>query len=269
MSLCPPGHTRNFLFLVRCIVCSFVFHVVVVFAGTIFLRFAWKSHRSFTVLGVHSREHVRAFYKELPAPRTYGTLKPKPQDTQLPMSPEKKAEEKNIVAPKPEVKSVPEKQSPNKKEATKSPDKKASQKKGDALQKPAAKPKAPSPAKSVVAKAQTEPPVAAVAEPVSAAAEVPDAIKEAISVHVANRTHLVFIQQEVARLWRPPVGVPQGTTCRVSFSVDKKGVVEKAAFVSRSAYVIYDLSIMQVAKQFSFNQACGARCLSLILPSDR
>ena len=69
--------------------------------------------------------------------------------------------------------------------------------------------------------------------------------------------HAVYqrsIQHEVSRLWHPPVGAPKGTTCRVMFSISRYGTVEKFDFVERSKMLIYDLSILRVAKQFKFDE---------------
>lgn len=62
------------------------------------------------------------------------------------------------------------------------------------------------------------------------------------------------VQREVVRLWRPPLGVAKGTTCRVKFSVGTEGEIDKFEIVSNSPMLIYDLSIMRVAKQFKFTQ---------------
>lgn len=62
------------------------------------------------------------------------------------------------------------------------------------------------------------------------------------------------IQAEVDRLWRPPLGVPKGTVCVISFTVDLEGDVE-CTIVERSKVLIYDLSITRVAKNFSFHKS--------------
>lgn len=64
------------------------------------------------------------------------------------------------------------------------------------------------------------------------------------------------IQAEVDRVWRPPLGVPKGTECIVLFSIGKNGSVEKFEITKSSKVVIYDLSIVRVAKTFKFD-----RCL--------
>jgi hypothetical protein len=61
------------------------------------------------------------------------------------------------------------------------------------------------------------------------------------------------IQHAVSQLWQPPVGVPKGTTCRVMFNVGVNGKIENVEFVTRSKMLIYDLSILRVAKNFKFD----------------
>lgn len=67
------------------------------------------------------------------------------------------------------------------------------------------------------------------------------------------RVYQRSIQNEVSRLWHPPVGVPKGTTCRVMFAVGRDGSIEKFEFVVKSKMLIYDLSVLRVAKQFKFD----------------
>ncbi|MFA6527815.1 MAG: hypothetical protein WCT20_05315 [Candidatus Babeliales bacterium] len=62
------------------------------------------------------------------------------------------------------------------------------------------------------------------------------------------------IQKEVARLWRPPLGVPRGTVCKIKFRVNLDGKVETFELVGRSKMLIYDLSIVRVAKNFKFDK---------------
>jgi hypothetical protein len=71
-----------------------------------------------------------------------------------------------------------------------------------------------------------------------------------------RKVYQKHVQREVDRLWRPPVGVPKGTVCTVLFTVNVEGEVEEVAFLKRSSMLIYDLSIMRIAKSFKF-----AHCL--------
>ncbi len=63
------------------------------------------------------------------------------------------------------------------------------------------------------------------------------------------------VQHEIDRVWRPPVGVPQGTLCTVQFIVADDGSVASCTFVTRSKVLIYDLSIMRIATQLHFNKS--------------
>ena len=94
-------------------------------------------------------------------------------------------------------------------------------------------------------------------------AEIHPAMGAMPALNTKEHTRQLFIQQEVDRLWRPPVGVPPGTSCRVSFTIDKMGKVTKSAFEKRSSYVIYDLSVMQVAKQFTFDRSLWASSFTI------
>jgi len=63
------------------------------------------------------------------------------------------------------------------------------------------------------------------------------------------------IQEEVQKLWRPPLGAPRGTKCVVSFVVGPDGTIESFEIVKRSNMLIYDLSIQRVAMKFKFDKS--------------
>ena len=63
------------------------------------------------------------------------------------------------------------------------------------------------------------------------------------------------IQKEVARLWKPPIGVPKGTECSIQFEINAKGNVDHFEITSKSNILIYDLSILQVAKNLKFDSS--------------
>jgi TonB family protein len=64
-----------------------------------------------------------------------------------------------------------------------------------------------------------------------------------------------YVQNEIDRAWRPPLGVKKGTICTVSFTVDNEGNVASCSIVKKSAVLIYDLSIMRVARNLHFHQS--------------
>jgi hypothetical protein len=66
--------------------------------------------------------------------------------------------------------------------------------------------------------------------------------------------HQKDIQNEISRLWRPPVGVSKGTECSVMFVVEKEGLVKRFEILHKSSVPIYDLSIVRVAKNFMFDK---------------
>ena len=61
------------------------------------------------------------------------------------------------------------------------------------------------------------------------------------------------VQHEIDRLWHPPVGVPKNTLCTVQFIIADDGSVASCTFITRSKVLIYDLSIMRIAKQMRFD----------------
>ncbi|MFA5075376.1 MAG: TonB C-terminal domain-containing protein [Candidatus Babeliales bacterium] len=62
------------------------------------------------------------------------------------------------------------------------------------------------------------------------------------------------IQKEVERLWKPPVGIPKGTECALSFQVNSQGKIENFEVIKKSNILIYDLSIIRIAKRFEFEE---------------
>lgn len=63
------------------------------------------------------------------------------------------------------------------------------------------------------------------------------------------------VQNEIDRVWQPPVGVPKGTVCSILFVLDNNGNVASCAFAKRSPVLIYDLSIMRIAKELHFHES--------------
>ncbi len=71
------------------------------------------------------------------------------------------------------------------------------------------------------------------------------------------------IQKEVERLWKPPVGVPKCTECNVMFSINKNGNVEDFEILNKSDILVYDLSILRVARRFKFDKSLWGREFSI------
>lgn len=71
------------------------------------------------------------------------------------------------------------------------------------------------------------------------------------------------IQIEVDRLWRPPLGVPKGTECTVSFEIGRDGEVKTFKIDKKSKMPIYDLSITRVGKEFKFNECLWGKSFTI------
>lgn len=67
------------------------------------------------------------------------------------------------------------------------------------------------------------------------------------------------VQQEVSRIWKPPLGVPKGTTCKIKFTISKDGKVADFKIVKKSDVLIYDLSILRIAHLFKFHKSLWGR----------
>lgn len=72
------------------------------------------------------------------------------------------------------------------------------------------------------------------------------------------------IQKEVDRLWRPPIGVPKGTECSLTFIIDSKGKVEKSEITERSNVLIYDLSALRIAKNFNLDKSLWNKKFTIV-----
>lgn len=59
------------------------------------------------------------------------------------------------------------------------------------------------------------------------------------------------IHQEATRVWRPPLGVPQGTTSLVTFTIAPDGTHE-SELTQGSPVIIYNLSVMRAARSMKF-----------------
>jgi hypothetical protein len=62
------------------------------------------------------------------------------------------------------------------------------------------------------------------------------------------------IQNEVDRIWSPPLGVPKGTECLVLFVVNNTGNVKSFKIKNKSKILIYDLSIVKIGQLFKFDK---------------
>ena len=72
-----------------------------------------------------------------------------------------------------------------------------------------------------------------------------------------------YIQMEVERVWHPPVGVPKGTECSLTFIINTEGNIEEFEITKRSNILVYDLSILRVAKNFKFDKSLWNKKFSI------
>lgn len=71
------------------------------------------------------------------------------------------------------------------------------------------------------------------------------------------------IQKEIARHWHPPIGVPKGSECIIHFVINPKGDVDQFKILKHSKILIYDLSIIRVAKKFRFDKRLWGKQFSI------
>lgn len=85
--------------------------------------------------------------------------------------------------------------------------------------------------------------------------EAPNVLHYDFTGHV-DRDMMILqleIQEEIERVWQPPVGVPQGTTTQARLTIDSHGVVSDVEIIQSSPVQIYDMSVIRDAHRFSFS----------------
>ena len=237
MLRCRRGRLRNkrFLFI------SFLIHTVVVLLVAYF-QSDTAITKPFLVLGAHSKQPTHAYFRsqKVPSQRSYNSyLKARRAADNKWLAARaarlKKAQAKKL-AKKPVTKSVTKM---SKNENTKKPTKK--------LVKKLVKQEPEKKIEKKVAASKSE--------------EIPEFDdQEWLNFNLMGESDsrmIAFqqsIQKEVARVWRPPLGVGKGTECVGKFVIDKKGAVDNFELVTRSTVLIYDLSIVRVASDFQFDE---------------
>lgn len=205
----------------------------------------------FVVLGAHSQKPTQAYYKSVPqhytAPQTQSRVK-------LPKKPVKKATPTSFSQKKKNkrrIKNPLKKRKKNKKKKNKLQkrnNKQQIKKKKNPGKINQVQKKSPSlPKSNIAASQQTQ--------------AIPQQ-KQAATDKRYSKKHLHYfrmIQEEVMRVWEPPVGIPKGTECTVLFSIDNHGNVQHFELIKRSNMLLYDLSITQAAQSFNFNKALWGR----------
>ncbi len=64
--------------------------------------------------------------------------------------------------------------------------------------------------------------------------------------------------------WRPPVGIVKGTSCVVSFSIDKKGFPVDIVFDKKSGVLMFDMSIKTVLARVNFSSMFVGNRFSIV-----
>lgn len=61
------------------------------------------------------------------------------------------------------------------------------------------------------------------------------------------------VQEEIERVWQPPVGVPQGTIVKARLTISPQGAVTDVEIIETSPIQIYDMSVIRDAHRFTFS----------------
>ncbi len=72
-----------------------------------------------------------------------------------------------------------------------------------------------------------------------------------------NIVYSQAITTAVIKLWHPPIGVPKATEESVRFYTYKNGKVKNFEIIEKSNILLYDLSIVKIAKRLDFGEELG------------
>jgi len=243
---------RKFLWL------SIFIHLIIFFFVSIFYSDS-RIKRPFLVLGAYSKNPTIAYFHPLKAPINFKPVQTKSSSSIQKKSgnkvkaPAKKATEKKVIAPK---KTGCEVQS-NKKLISKKVSARKKPKKSAYAKATADRSKVVE--KKIEVKKEVEKKVES-EEKMVVTENLDNEKSETINLALfGDRDPSLLkyhesIQKEVCRIWKPPLGASKGTECTVNFVVDKKGNVKEFNIVTPSKMLIYDLSIVKVAKGFVFDE---------------
>jgi hypothetical protein len=261
----------------RYIIASFAIHVFLVLS-ILFLASIVQMQSKFIVFGAHSKKPTFAFYKSMKVPAVAPNVvsaakqtpvKPSAKEKQVkkiakkmskPKPPKKKAA---VEKPLPQVKSniAPLKEKPKVKKVAKAKHPKKIE--------PVTKKDAVKQSEYIEKIKPAEEENKKLVEEKTAEKETVKEPDEVLQFDISNLAELQFakyqknIQDEVARLWQPPVGVSKGTECIVKFCVNKIGNVEKFEFQERSNVLLYDLSVVRISKEFKFDKFLWGKTFSI------
>lgn len=249
----------------QCIIISCIAHICLILGLFALANIQSILHQQFIVLGAHSSAQQLTTYRPLLAPPPHVPFVTPPVQTKKIVNDAEKSEKKPTIAAPPPPVVQQKKQELQTKKPTPAEQKK--QKSVEKKIKEAAKQptkKEPKLSKKVAATQPTTTP-----EPIKKQTEahVTTPLKseviadeQEISIQTGSQEpqemsqYQRYITDEFTRCWKPPVGVPQGTTCIITFSINGSGSVDHFAIKEPSTMLLYDLSITRIVKQLTFNR---------------
>ncbi|MCB9492707.1 MAG: hypothetical protein H6679_00355 [Epsilonproteobacteria bacterium] len=93
--------------------------------------------------------------------------------------------------------------------------------------------------------------------------QMPEKMSVQSTAQTPENMYHACVQQEVSRLWRPPVGFDKSVKCSGFFSIGTDGKVREFKLISSSGVLIYDLSVTKVAKKFAFNRILWGKSFTI------
>jgi outer membrane biosynthesis protein TonB len=127
------------------------------------------------------------------------------------------------------------------------------------------KPRKAAPEKQLVEQVKTQP-----VPEVPQATQLPASIDGPIMIarSSADATALAVqleIQEELLRVWRPPVGIDEGISCVLKVTLDTNGVVQTLEIVKPSGIMLFDVSARAALQQAVWPRAFWGTMLELCL----
>lgn len=181
------------------------------------------------------------------------------------------SQKKTAAKPKPAKKATPKKQVEKpkskptpKKEAAPVP--KSVAQKADAVQKKEPPIKAPLDKKidAPVVQEIIQPVAPAVAALQAAEMTEPFIIARSASEAAALSVHYA-VQEELLRVWRPPVGIDEGLACTVRVTINAQGIMQTVELLKPSGMLVFDVSARAAVQQAVWPHGVWGTILELVL----
>ncbi len=83
--------------------------------------------------------------------------------------------------------------------------------------------------------------------------------------HAAALTVQLAIQEELLRVWHPPIGIPEGISCSMQITVDARGAVQLLEIKKSSGMFLFDVSARAAIHQAVWPHAVWGTTLELCL----